>query len=912
MSRKRMRDKEYHRNIAGKLVAGLSFEDKLTALTGASSELPSIGLPCFHVGGEAAHGVQARHDQNFDLGEPVCTTVFSNPIGMAASWDKELMYEIGEVTGIEARSLFNEGLNGSLCMWAPTVDMERDPRWGRNEEAYGEDPHLTSRMAGEYIRGMAGEDERYVRCGATLKHFYGNNVEEDRSSADSNISEKLKEEYYLRVYREIIEYADPLAVMSSYNLVNGVPSTFNPEIREKLKKWGLTHVTCDAGALTFSISRQHAANDEAEALAKAFLAGVDCFPDDREMINRAVKEAIERKLITEEVLNEALINRLTAYSMLGLMTDESPFGMDNYNRSKVDTAQSRALARRAAAESVVLLKYRETTMSDVQNLSAAQDLSDSHKPTGELFYTDTSNTGSFIVNGSDSILLLGPFADRCPIDWYSGVTSHQVTVKEGLENALANGKELGDRQVSSDKNDRNNDGYLLLSEALYPYVRIRLKICHSQTTKDNNASDHGYKNKDDYRQEKGEDCNYAGIRDNRLAPVSKEDAEIFRIMLWDEYHITIRSMSTGKLLTTRRPEQKVMNSEELADSFILYASADEAFSWFVHEAFELYDANGKTMEFRAEEALHFWENEEIDGFRNMDGSLSVAFETVKTPEELLVEAEHSLTGITDQALQGRQQVPEIKTTDITETMISTTAPTTEKSCPKVIACFGLHPMVNCKEERDRKSIELPPFQRALLRMIRKEYSDITLLLLANAPIAVVEENAAREITTILWSAFGSEELGNAMADILTGKVCPAGRLPQTWYAGDGQLGDKNDYDIEANHMTYFYMEEEPLYRFGYGLTVSKTEQIIEWVEEDIVDGSVRIYVQITNQGSVCTDDVIQIYKEPDCTDSSDSNSYHLYGETMPRGSYLAAFTRVKELKTGETRRICLVVLLKHE
>ena len=795
MGNKTVRDKEYHRNIVREIVTGLSFEDKLTALTGASSELPSIGLPCFHVGGEAAHGVQARHDQNFDLGEPVCTTVFSNPIGMAASWDKELMYEIGEVTGIEARSLFNEGLNGSLCMWAPTVDMERDPRWGRNEEAYGEDPHLTSRMAGEYIRGMAGEDERYVRCGATLKHFYGNNVEEDRSSADSNISEKLKEEYYLRVYREIIEYADPLAVMSSYNLVNGVPSTFNPEIKDKLKKWGLTHVTCDAGALTFSISRQHAAKDEAEAIAKAFLAGVDCFPDDREMINRAVKEAIDRKLITEEVLNEALINRLTAYSMLGLMTDASPFGMDNYNRSKVDTVQSRALARRAAAESVVLLKYRETNREDAR----------------------------------DPILLLGPFADRCPIDWYSGVTSHQVTVKEGLENAQ--------------------------SEALYPYVRIRLTPRCSQTHNDI------------------KDYNYAGIRDNRLAPVSREDAEIFRIMLWDESHITIRSMSTGKLLTTRRPEQKVMNSEELADSFILYATADEAFSWFVHEAFELYDVNGKTMEFRAEEALHFWENAGIEGFRNMDGSLPVAFETIKTPEELLREAECALT---DRKKQ-------------------------------VIACFGLHPMVNCKEERDRKSIELPPFQRALLRMIRKEFSDITLLLLANAPIAVVEENASKEITTILWSAFGSEELGNAMADILTGKISPAGRLPQTWYAGDGQLGDKNDYDIEANHMTYLYMEEEPLYRFGYGLTVSKTEQILERVEEDIVDGSVRIYVQITNQGSVCTDDVIQIYREPDCTDSSDSNSYHLYGETMPRGSYLAAFTRVKELKMGETRRICLTV-----
>ena len=190
------RDIRFHRERAEKYVAGLSFQDKMKILYGTFDDMRELGLFFIFFTGEAAHGVQARHDQSFDLGEPVCTTVFSNPIGMAASFDKELMHSIGNVVGTEMRSLVNEFRHNGLLSFAPTVDMERDPRWGRNEEAYGEDPHLTSRMAGEYILGMAGDDEKYVRCGATLKHFYGNNVEQDRYSIDSVMPRDLQEDYY--------------------------------------------------------------------------------------------------------------------------------------------------------------------------------------------------------------------------------------------------------------------------------------------------------------------------------------------------------------------------------------------------------------------------------------------------------------------------------------------------------------------------------------------------------------------------------------------------------------------------------------------------------------------------------------------------------------------------------------------
>ena len=118
---------------------------------GNIEEKIALGVPYIDFSGEAAHGVQARHDQDFDLGNPEYTTIFPCPIGMAASFDSDMMHKVGDVVGTEMRSLVNEHRHNALVALAPTVDMERDPRWGRNEEAYGEDPYLAAQMAGNYI-----------------------------------------------------------------------------------------------------------------------------------------------------------------------------------------------------------------------------------------------------------------------------------------------------------------------------------------------------------------------------------------------------------------------------------------------------------------------------------------------------------------------------------------------------------------------------------------------------------------------------------------------------------------------------------------------------------------------------------------------------------------------------------------
>ena len=160
------------------------------------------------------------------------TTSFPQPIGMSASWDSELIKQAGEVTGTEARVIWHRHPDYGLSRWAPTIDLERDPRWGRNEEGYGEDPVLTGKMAGAYIEGMQGDDPKYLRCVSTLKHFYGNNTEVGRGWKNSSIDPRNKYELYLEPFRRCIEESGAEGIMTAYNRING---TVGGMVRENME-----------------------------------------------------------------------------------------------------------------------------------------------------------------------------------------------------------------------------------------------------------------------------------------------------------------------------------------------------------------------------------------------------------------------------------------------------------------------------------------------------------------------------------------------------------------------------------------------------------------------------------------------------------------------------------------------------
>lgn len=384
------------------LLETMTIEEKLGCLASTVPAIERLGISGFSVGGEAAHGVEARNDQN-GLGEAEPTTSFTQPVGMSATWDRKLIRQVGDVIGKEARMLYHRHPNGGLSRWAPTVDLERDPRWGRNEEGYGEDPVLTGAMAGAYVKGLQGEHPKYLQVAATLKHFYANNTEEERVYKSSSVDPRNRMEYYLEPFRRVIEEGKAEAVMTAYNRVNGIPAMLNPEVKEILKgQYGLKHVVCDGGAMELVVREHHYYEKHAQTIANSIKAGVDAMSDNPKLVASAAKEAYEQGLITEQEIDGALRNMFRTKLRLGIYDEPGSNPFDAVTEADLNCRQHQEICRQVARESVVLLK----------NENGMLPLS---------------------VTNKMEIGLVGPLADVWYPDWYGGTPPYKKTLKQGIE-----------------------------------------------------------------------------------------------------------------------------------------------------------------------------------------------------------------------------------------------------------------------------------------------------------------------------------------------------------------------------------------------------------------------------------------------------------------------------------------------
>ncbi|MGO4276149.1 glycoside hydrolase family 3 protein, partial [Paenibacillus sp. TAF58] len=205
-------------------------------------------------------------------------TVFPQNIGLACTWNPDLLREIGSAIGDEARVYFqkNPAVNG-LTIWAPTVDMERDPRWGRTEEAYGEDPYLTGRISTELVKGMQGPHPFYLKAVATLKHFLGNNNEIDRGECSVSIDPRNMREYYLKAFEAAFIEGGAQSMMTAYNAINGTLCNLNPAVNEIVKgEWGMNgFIVSDAGDVLGTVRDHKHIHSYAEAVAESIKNGID-------------------------------------------------------------------------------------------------------------------------------------------------------------------------------------------------------------------------------------------------------------------------------------------------------------------------------------------------------------------------------------------------------------------------------------------------------------------------------------------------------------------------------------------------------------------------------------------------------------------------------------------------------------
>lgn len=333
------------------LLEELTLEEKLSLIHTRMAEIPRLGIKSFGIGAEVARGLVCRGNE---FGERP-TTVFPEPFGMAAMFDTNIMRAVGEVTGNEVR-IYNAEGKSSLCVWGPTVDLERDPRWGRNEEAYGEDPYLAGTMAAAFCKGMYGINEKYARVIPTLKHFYANNHEEDRGSDNAVIPTRLKYDYYLRAFEKPVREGNAYSLMTSYNEINGIEALCNPEVEKVCKdKWGLLFAVTDGGDFIDNVCRHRHDKTHVEAIAKVYKHhGADIMTDNETVVTEAAREALMQGLITEADIDKALFGVLKARFMLGEFDKDCPY--NDVDKSLLCCDEYYKISEKAAEKSIILLK----------------------------------------------------------------------------------------------------------------------------------------------------------------------------------------------------------------------------------------------------------------------------------------------------------------------------------------------------------------------------------------------------------------------------------------------------------------------------------------------------------------------------------------------------------------------------
>ncbi|MFS8097568.1 glycoside hydrolase family 3 C-terminal domain-containing protein [Lentzea alba] len=378
------------------LLGRLTAAEKIAMLHQWQPAVPRLGLAAFRTGTEALHGVAW-------LGR---ATVFPQAIGLASTWNPDLVRAVGDATGTEVRGFHHKDpVAHGLNVWAPVVNPLRDPRWGRNEEGYSEDPLLTSVMGTAYANGLRGDHPVYLKTAPTLKHFLGYNNETDRCTTSSAMRARVLHEYEFPCFRGPISSGAAVAVMPSYNLVNGRPAHLTPYIEEHLRCWTNDEiaVVSDAWAPSNVAGLQSYCEDHAAGHAALLRAGVDSFTDQDAgsgITAARVTEALDRGLITEEHVERAVGRLMTLRMRLGEFDAPELNPYAEITEEVIDAPEHRALALEAARQSIVLLKN------------------------DGLLPLDRHDGGKLAV--------IGTHADTLFEDWYCGTLPYSVTPLDGI------------------------------------------------------------------------------------------------------------------------------------------------------------------------------------------------------------------------------------------------------------------------------------------------------------------------------------------------------------------------------------------------------------------------------------------------------------------------------------------------
>jgi len=757
---------------AADLVKRMSLEEKASQLVNQARAIPRLKVPAYDWWSEALHGVAVNG-----------TTEFPEPIGLAATFDAPRIHEMAVAIGTEARVKHMQAVkaNGGysrifqgLDFWAPNINIFRDPRWGRGQETYGEDPYLTGRMGVAFVTGMQGDDPKYYRVISTPKHYaVHSGPEPTRHTADVTVSKHDELDTYLSAFRATVTEARADSVMCAYNSVNGEPACANQFLlQDQLRgKWNFKgYVVSDCGAVIDIFQGHHFKPTQPQASAISLQRGMDneCVDftmkvkDDKDY--RPYLEAVKQGYLKESDIDTAVTRLFTARMKLGMFDPPEMVPYTKISESELNSAAHRDMARKIAEESMVLLK----------------------------------NDGTLPLKTSGvKIAVVGPLADqtRVLLGNYNGIPTHTVSILEGMR------KEFAGATIN----------YVPGTQFLGQHA---LPVPSSFLSADGKP---------------GVKVSYAHLdMTNMNRPVISAP-----IVTNTEPSINLASASF--------PAQ-VANVKPLVVTFDASITATETGEYNLGAR-----GNG---EFRVR----------LNGKDVTSGygatSLGLVHLDAGKPEQVQVECrpgDNKTLGIQllwsriDPALQNAA-VAAARDADVVVAVVGITSQLEGEEMPVNEPGF---------KGGDRTSLDLPKAEEDLIEALGATGKPLVVVLTNGSALAV---NWANDHANAILDAFyPGEEGGTAVAETLSGKNDPGGRLPVTFYKSVDQLPPFEDYTMKGR--TYRYFTGAPLYPFGYGLSYTKfTYSDLSVPTEKVSAGDpVGADVTVTNSGEREGDEVVQLY-----------------------------------------------------
>ena len=387
------------------LVSQMTLEEKISQMVHDAPAIEQLGVPTYNWWNECLHGV----------GRAGVATVFPQAIGLAATWNPDLMHQVATAISDEARAKHHEAarrgireIYTGLTFWSPNINIFRDPRWGRGQETYGEDPYLTAQMGVSFVKGLQGDDSRYLKLVATPKHYaVHSGPESDRHHFDAIADERDIRETYLPAFEACVREAKAASVMGAYNRTNGEPCCASPTLLEKIlrQEWGFDgYVVSDCGAILDIYAHHKVVDTPEQAAALAVKAGCELNCGE---VYPSLLDAVQQGLISEDIIDRAVKRLFTARFRLGMFDPPEQVPYTQIPYEIVDSPEHRELALRAARESIVLLKNEDGL------LPLPKDL--------------------------ESIAVIGPNADdlQALLGNYSGTPAKAVTPLEGIRRKIS-------------------------------------------------------------------------------------------------------------------------------------------------------------------------------------------------------------------------------------------------------------------------------------------------------------------------------------------------------------------------------------------------------------------------------------------------------------------------------------------